>query len=191
MNLVPVINRWKVLLPFLVLVAALVLTGCGPAAISDGSGDARVNAESQETVLQLPVDESEDSASSNAGESANPSVQLPSQTLVDRQGAVEVAVTPQAEATLQSGRLVFEVSMNTHSVDLSMDLAELAELVTDTDITLTAASWSGGSGHHVTGYLEFELPQGDASSRFAEAKNWVLTIRGVDANQRVFIWDIG
>ncbi len=100
-------------------------------------------------------------------------------------------MTPQIEATVQSGRLVFEVAMNTHSVDLSMDLAELAELVTDTGLTLPALSWSGGSGHHVTGYLEFALPEGAASSQFAEAKNWVLTIRGVEVNQRVFIWDIG
>ena len=45
--------------------------------------------------------------------------------MVDEQGAVSVAVTP-VELSETGSALRFEVALNTHSVDLDMDLAELA-----------------------------------------------------------------
>lgn len=113
---------------------------------------------------------------------------IPLGTRSDVQGAVEMAVTPQGSLFADTGTIVFEVAMNTHSVDLSMDLAQRATLETDTGLILPAAVWSGGSGHHVTGYLEFELPQGGEYDQLARANRWSLRLRGVDAEERLFEW---
>ncbi len=111
-------------------------------------------------------------------------------TLLDRQGAVEVAATPLDMGAGSGGKLAFQVSMNTHSVDLCMDLAALSTAETDLGILFPALSWSGGSGHHVTGVLEFPGIAPDGSSLLQGAKEPILTIRGVDAEERVFVWQI-
>ncbi len=62
----------------------------------------------------------------------------------DGQGAVEVEVTP-SNLTNPGETLDFEVGLNTHSVNLNMDLATLATLKTDTGFSVNASSWSGES----------------------------------------------
>lgn len=116
---------------------------------------------------------------------------LPLGTLLDRQGEVEVAVTPLESTRDRPGMLVFEVAMNTHSVDLSMNLRDLASLATDSGLRFPAAAWSGGSGHHVTGYLEFDLSQGGDEDDLEAVRRWTLTIRGVDVPERIFVWYLG
>ncbi len=79
----------------------------------------------------------------------------PGETAVDEQGAVSVAVTP-VDLSPEASALAFEVAMNTHSVDLSMDLAELATLTTDNGRTVPATLWDAvPGGHHVSGVLTF------------------------------------
>ena len=56
---------------------------------------------------------------------------------IDEQGAVVFEVTPLNLGT-PADTLEFDVAMNTHSVDLSMDLAALSTLSTDTGISLQA-----------------------------------------------------
>ncbi len=101
-----------------------------------------------------------------------------------------MAVTPIGLNRETNDTLDFEVSMNTHSVDLSMDLAQLSILETNVGATVSARSWSGGSGHHVRGLLVFPASALDGTSFVERASRIILTIRDVDALERVFIWDL-
>jgi len=118
--------------------------------------------------------------------------QPPSQVLsrVDRQGEVEVVVTPMDIGDGSDGVIRFEVTMNTHSVDLSMDLARLSNLATDLGVRLDAESWTGGSGHHVSGQLDFPEYTPDGTPLIGDAKEIILTIRDIDAPERVFVWQL-
>ncbi len=144
----------------------------------------------QGVAMDLPVEGQSQIEGESSPDSSQPAraLVLPTETLEDRQGAVQVAVTPLGRESAQAGRLIFEVAMNTHSVDLSMDLAQLATLETDTGLSLKALRWSGGNGHHVTGWLEFAFPQGEEARRLAEADLWRLIVRNVDAPTRVYEW---
>lgn len=107
----------------------------------------------------------------------------------DEQGAVSVVVTP-LNLDKPGQTLDFEVSMNTHSVDLSMDLATLATLTTDTGLTVQAKAWDGPrSGHHVSGTLSFPM-SGDSTSVLMSATELTLTLRDVDAPEREFEWEL-
>ncbi len=110
-------------------------------------------------------------------------------TRTDQQGAVIVDVTP-----LNLGNpgqtLDFQVSMDTHSVDLSMDLSTLATLATDTGLQVEPISWDGPrGGHHVSGTLSFPTAK-DGKPLLAGASQLSLTIRSVDADARIFSWSI-
>jgi hypothetical protein len=106
----------------------------------------------------------------------------------DGQGAVEIVIQPRNELSPVDGLLEFDVSMNTHSVDLSMDLADLSTLETDLGLHVTAGWWSGGTGHHVQGVLTF--PAQDEAGRMIldGARTITLRIEGVDAAVREFRW---
>ena len=118
--------------------------------------------------------------------------QPPSQDVsrVDRQGAVEVAVKPMNTGDGSDGVIRFDVTMNTHSVDLSMDLARLSTLANDLGIRLDAESWTGGSGHHIRGQLDFLMYTPDGTPLIGDATEIILTIRDVDASERVFVWQV-
>ena len=107
----------------------------------------------------------------------------------DEQGAVVFAVTPlNLETTADT--LEFDVAMNTHSVDLSMDLSALATLSTDTGITVQPTLWNAPrGGHHVSGKLVFPAIQ-DGKSILDGASKVTLTITDVDAPSRVFEWPL-
>lgn len=85
---------------------------------------------------------------------------------------------------------VFDVTLDTHSVDLdALDLSD-AVLRNDRGETLAATTWTAPKGgHHREGALAFE---GDASTFFAGATSIELVIRGVgDIAERTLRWDIG
>ncbi|HLO17553.1 MAG TPA: hypothetical protein VK206_22175 [Anaerolineales bacterium] len=107
----------------------------------------------------------------------------------DEQGAVVFAVTPlNLETTADT--LEFDVAMNTHSVDLSMDLATLSTLSTDTGLTIQATKWDATpGGHHVSGKLIFPA-SANGKSILEDAKKLTLTIANVDAASRVFEWEL-
>jgi len=110
-------------------------------------------------------------------------------TRVDQQGAVSIEVTP-LNLGAAADDLEFEVAMNTHSVDLSMDLAALATLRTDTVLTIPALVWNGpGGGHHVSGRLDF-LAREEGRSILDGVRRLTLTIVNVDAPWRSFEWDL-
>lgn len=154
------------------LLVALILSACGDASVA-----APVAIERQAPAIQ-PAVVGESAAASAAGE-----------TLVDEQGAVTVSVTPlnlgEASATLD-----FEVALDTHSVELSMDLAQLATLRTDTGLTIPAAAWDAPrGGHHVTGVLTFATSGADQGI-LKDAASIVLTIENLDASARTFTWNV-
>ena len=110
-------------------------------------------------------------------------------TIFDQQGMVAVGVTP---LNLKDGSdtLDFDVSMNTHSVDLSMDLSKLATLTTDAGIRVQAIAWDApGSGHHVSGKLSFPATK-DGKSILDGATKLTMTIINVDAPSRTFEWQL-
>lgn len=110
-------------------------------------------------------------------------------TRMDEQGAVIFEVTPLNLGT-PAETLEFDVSMNTHSVDLSMDLAQLATLSTDAGLTVQASKWDAiPGGHHVSGTLIFPSMQ-DTKSILEGASKLTLTISNVDATSRIFEWQL-
>lgn len=114
---------------------------------------------------------------------------LESLARADQQGSVTVTVTP---INLQNpgDTLDFDVSLQTHSVDLSMDFASLSTLKTDTGVTLNAIQWNGPKGgHHVKGTLSFPASQNEKPV-LKGAKTLTLTILNVDAPERAFSWEI-
>ena len=110
-------------------------------------------------------------------------------TRMDEQGAVIFEVTPLNLGT-PADTLEFDVAMNTHSVDLGMDLAQLATLSTDTGLTIQAEKWDATpGGHHVDGKLIFPSAQ-NGTSFLEGASTLTLTIVNVDAASRVFEWEL-
>jgi hypothetical protein len=107
---------------------------------------------------------------------------------LDEQGSVEVAVTP-LNLNGDSSTLDFDVALNTHSVDLSMDLTSLATLKSDIGLGVTAVTWAGPSGgHHVSGMLSFPANV-DGIAILDGASSLTMTIRNIDASERSFTWD--
>jgi hypothetical protein len=110
-------------------------------------------------------------------------------TATDEQGAVSVAVTPR-NLSPAAQSLDFEVAMDTHSVDLSMDLATLATLAADNGRVVTASLWGAEpGGHHVTGILSFPAAV-DGTAVLEGASQLVLTIRDVAVPERIFTWSL-
>lgn len=84
---------------------------------------------------------------------------------------------------------VFDLALDTHSVDLdAIDLAD-AVLRNDRGVTLTARPWSApAGGHHRAGLLTFD---GDAAAFFASAQRIELVLSGVgDLPERTLRWEI-
>jgi hypothetical protein len=110
-------------------------------------------------------------------------------TRTDQQGAVVVAITP-TNLDQPGKTLDFQVSLETHSVDLSMDLTTLATLSTDTGLVDQAILWNGPKGgHHVSGILSFPTSL-DGKLVLAGAKMLTLTIKNLDAPERIFTWSL-
>ncbi|MGA9533671.1 MAG: hypothetical protein WBR18_13220 [Anaerolineales bacterium] len=174
-------SRW--LVPALGLITTMALTACG--GLPSRAADAVAVGGGLAEAAGLDVQRAE--ADTGVG---TYSIVVPTDTRTDEQGAVVVTVRPRSESLLND-QLAFDVSMNTHSVDLSMDLAQLARLETDNGLCITPSSWSGGTGHHVNGQLVFDLPPGEGLDTFFQASSWSLTLLDVDAPERVFNWSLG
>jgi hypothetical protein len=107
---------------------------------------------------------------------------------MDEKGAVTVFITP-INLNQSWDTIDFQVKMDTHTVDLGMDLAKLATLDTDTGLTVQAIQWDGSSGgHHVSGILSFPASV-DSIPVLDGVTKLTLTLKGVDAPERIFIWD--
>jgi len=110
-------------------------------------------------------------------------------TRIDEQGMVIVEVTPLNLGT-PADTMQFDVVLTTHSIDLSMDLAPLSTLTTDTGISVQANSWDAPrGGHHVSGKLVFPSIQ-DSKSILEGVSKLTLTIVDLDIPARIFEWEL-
>lgn len=100
-------------------------------------------------------------------------------------GRVVIEVTPLKLDGTDGETLQFQVAMNTHSVDLSFDLAQLALLRTDQGDEVAGLAWDAPrGGHHVSGILSF--PAVD----LAEVQWFEIVLRDVaGVPERVLRWD--
>jgi hypothetical protein len=107
----------------------------------------------------------------------------------DDQGSVIVSVTP-LNLEQKAETLDFDVALETHSVDLSMDLAVLSTLTTDNGKSVTPLIWDAPmGGHHVSGTLSFPALS-EGTSILDGAKTLTLTMKDVAATERIFIWEL-
>lgn len=122
--------------------------------------------------------------------SASPSdsaTQFDSAMRTDGQGAIIFEVTP-LNLNAPANTLEFDIVLTTHSIDLSMDLATLATLTTDTGLTVQATLWDAPrGGHHVEGKLIFPVTV-NGKSILDGATKLTLSIVNVDAPSRLFEW---
>lgn len=155
---------------FLLLPFALALAACSPSASSNQA--------------PTPTDDPDLIPTLFPNSSANRDL-----TRVDEQGMVVMEVTPLNLGT-PADTLEFNIAMNTHSVDLSMDLAALSTVTTDTGLTIPATLWDANpGGHHVSGKLVFSSIK-DGQPILEGAGKLTLTILNVDAPSRVFEWQL-
>ncbi len=104
------------------------------------------------------------------------------QTKTDDQANVTIDVTP--DLGLERQENIFELSFNTHSVDLNFDFQKIIILRDDLGNIYQAQNWTGGQGgHHLSGEIIFPALNEDA-------KTIEMEINGVGGVKRVFKWDI-
>ncbi len=105
--------------------------------------------------------------------------------ITSNEGGVEVAVTP-VNLSLNLPSWSFDVSLSTHSVELSEDLVSVSKLVLDSGEVLNPSSWEGDppGGHHRGGTLTFKTPTKSPSSITLK----ILGVGGVP--EREFKWDL-
>jgi hypothetical protein len=108
-------------------------------------------------------------------------------------GAVTVEITPLNLADAKASALDFKVVMNTHSVELGVDLAKLAVLkVGDNEVVAKGWQAPAGSGHHVEGTLSFPAKTADGKPLLADATGFSIAIRNLaGVSERTFTWKLG
>ena len=118
----------------------------------------------------------------------DPKPEVPAQT--DSQGNITVQVKP-LNLNNPGDTLDFEVILDTHSVDLSMDLAPMATLSNDFNWGVQAIQWDAPrGGHHVTGKLSFPAKY-DGDSMLVAMARVTITIKDLDVPERLFTWQLG
>ncbi|MBA3074274.1 MAG: hypothetical protein FP831_11795 [Anaerolineae bacterium] len=109
-------------------------------------------------------------------------------TQTDMQGLITVEITPENLEKLDENSIIFDVSLDTHSINLSMDLAQLSTLTTDTGKVIQATTWDATrGGHHVSGKLIFNTVV-DGKNLLDGVKGFTITITGLDVPSRQFSW---
>ena len=111
-------------------------------------------------------------------------------TRTEIQGEVTLKVTP-LNLDNPGDILKFEVILDTHTVELDMDLAALATLTTDTGLTIQPTLWDAPKGgHHAEGTLAFPATL-NGKSILEGVKQLTLTISDIDNATSTFTWDLG
>ncbi len=90
----------------------------------------------------------------------------------------------------ENGYLIFNVDMNTHSVDLDQyDLGELVVLRDDAGNEYRPVSWDSASGgHHRKGILTFPLPDSLSQGTAKYVEMVIQDVAGI--NERVLKWEL-
>lgn len=104
------------------------------------------------------------------------------QSQLAQMGAVDVEITPEKLKVGETS--IFEVSLNTHSVDLDYDFTSILTLTDNNGTLYKATEWVGGSGgHHLSGAVGFEKLD-------ENVKNVTLKIDGIDNSSERFTWSL-
>ena len=155
---------------------SLLLAACGPT--------------SPDPFEQAVIPEAAEAMPQAAGGNLEPAADLAwliGESLEDAQGAVTVRIAA-LEFDAAADTIEFAVAMDTHSVDLGMDLPLLSTLTTDTGLTVNGTAWDGPlGGHHVEGTLSFPASVNGVSVLDGIGR-LTLTIRDMDAPERIFTW---
>ena len=115
------------------------------------------------------------------GGESTPSQSLALESQTNSEGAVTITVTPK---NLSDGTWDFEIALDTHSEELSVDLAAVAILVDDQGKEYSALAWEGDppGGHHRVGVLSF-------APITTQSRSVMLIIRQLGGVQeRSFVW---
>ncbi len=90
----------------------------------------------------------------------------------------------------KDGLLIFDVSMNTHSVDLDgYDLGGLAVLRDDMGNEYHPVSWDSAAGdHHRRGTLTFPLPDSVSQEKAKYIEMMIRDVAGIE--ERVLRWEL-
>ncbi|MBI3661171.1 hypothetical protein HY230_11970 [Candidatus Acetothermia bacterium] len=108
---------------------------------------------------------------------------------------VDVAfMNPLLKPEEAAGRLVFKVTLNTHTIDLSkLDLTKLASLRTSTGFTIAEGfTWEPvgqESGHHRTGLLKIGATSEGKPLITKETKYIELELKDIVVPSRLFKWE--
>jgi hypothetical protein len=107
-------------------------------------------------------------------------------------GGLTITVTSLNLRTLGLASLDFYVKLETHSVDLSQDLTQLAVLRLPSGAELPAARWVGPrGGHHVEGTLSFSALDAAGAPVLPATGMLTLAIRNLGGvTERTFSWDV-
>jgi len=108
-------------------------------------------------------------------------------------GAVTVEITPLNLADAGAETIDFKVVMNTHSVELGVDLTKLAALKAG-GAEVAATTWQApaGGGHHVEGTLRFPARTAEGKLLLNGAPSLSIVIRNLaGVPERGFIWQLG
>ena len=101
----------------------------------------------------------------------------------DEQARVTVEIIPTALGVNES-KNIFDVSFNTHSVEMDYDFSKVIVLKDDLGNIYEALEWTGGrGGHHVSGEIIF-------SAIDAQASNIEIDVLGVGGVDRNFKWNL-
>lgn len=101
------------------------------------------------------------------------------------EGNVTVTVTPRTLALSKAPQ--FDVSFETHSVELDFDVSNLAVLTDQTSTSFGTATWDGSppGGHHRKGVLTFSQPLSKTTQTVS------LTFANVAGiKTRTFTWEV-
>ena len=106
-------------------------------------------------------------------------------------GAVTVEVMPLKLDDPAAQTLDFQVTMDTHTVELGVDLAKMAALqVAGKEVAATNWQTPSTGGHHVEGVLSFPVTV-DGQPTLEGATSFSLLIRNLaDVPERTFTWDV-
>jgi hypothetical protein len=134
------------------------------------------------TATTEPTATTENSGeNAGASDSSHPAPTLAATPQNATAGAITIEAVPLATDELLD--ITFEITLETHSVELDFDLAELATL-TIGETSFPAISWTpdAPSGHHVAGTLHFTIDH-PAHAVLAEVDEVTLELRDIDGQQ--------
>jgi hypothetical protein len=138
----------------------------------------------------MPPSEKPGPSAETPGPGTRGNIPLAPQTV--EAGGVVVDVIPLNLGDENATSLDFRVALNTHSVELNKNLAQIAVLRVD-DQEIPASSWQGPiGGHHVSGVLSFPATEESGQPLLQGANTVSLVIKGLGGvAERTFTWQLG